>query len=235
MLSHAADTAQHITGLLEVVSGQQSIIQELSEAQCEAAVEALRRELAYPLYEMLADRLDCNDYQAKSDISDRLISILRLIGAPSYHGDDEATNCKLLRSRITKQRAQENRHFIFSQTEAVKILSNILCYPFDYTKPQLEYTLKVLYSLAWDASSSDLTWEDCHVPFEEALTTLGKCLVLFFSGVGEKLEIIPIITDWVPNHMYNEDYMCGVATVMAGFLKVIRLERVLVTDVFKVI
>jgi hypothetical protein len=69
----------------------------------------------------------------------------------------------------------------------------------------------------------------------QALTTLGKCLMLFFRGVTDKLDIIPTITYWVPNHINNEDYMCGVATVMAGFLKEIRLERVLVTDVFKVI
>eukprot|EP01035_Chromulina_nebulosa_P022525 gene22525-29168_t len=68
-----------------------------------------------------------------------------------------------------------------------------------------------------------------------ALTTLGKCLEMFFNTTSDIFDIIPTITNWTPIHLNNEDYMCGVATVMAGFLKVIRLERVLVTDVFKVI
>eukprot|EP01036_Dinobryon_divergens_P025378 gene25378-33919_t len=225
---------EHIKGLLNVVQEKQHIIQDLSEAQCKAVVADFYRDCTF---HFLSIDTDLSKFDlTKPNIRGRLETILEFIGAPSYDGEVHENEVDCYEPFSHNKQMARNRAVMFSDTDIVSSLARILLKPLAFTEIQLEYTLKVLYSLVWDTSSSHMSWDDSHPQLIKlALTTLGKCLEMFFNTTSDIFDIIPTITNWTPIHLNNEDYMCGVATVMAGFLKVIRLERVLVTDVFKVI
>eukprot|EP01035_Chromulina_nebulosa_P022524 gene22524-29167_t len=156
---------EHIKGLLNVVQEKQHIIQDLSEAQCKAVVADFYRDCTF---HFLSIDTDLSKFDlTKPNIRGRLETILEFIGAPSYDGEVHENEVDCYEPFSHNKQMARNRAVMFSDTDIVSSLARILLKPLAFTEIQLEYTLKVLYSLVWDTSSSHMSWDDCDDKFKE--------------------------------------------------------------------
>ena len=157
MPAHASDFSLHMKGLFQTLLVHQETISEFCNSQCQTAVDELAREIAYPLYAMLAENLDNTvRYGKKSNIYNRLSAIWDLISFDDEEAKDadaDADSTSLLSSEATtalgikKERKSNNRTFLLMSTRCATLLSDILAKPELFTEAQLKMTLLLLRAL----------------------------------------------------------------------------------------
>ena len=176
MPAHASDFSLHMKGLFQRLLVQENTISALCNWQCQAAVDKLAREIAYPLYEMLAENLDTIEaYKNKNDLHRRLSTIWELIRIDDQNmmndddsdSDDAAAAASHLISAVAattaagaKERRRNNRTFLLFNTPCATLLSDILAKSELFTEAHLKMTLLVFRALFFGKCSvRDLGFE----------------------------------------------------------------------------